>query len=273
MKTLDFVKMQALGNDFIILDARNKALDVNQDLIQRLTHRRFGIGGDMVIVLKSSDKADLFMQIYNADGSEVEACGNATRCVADIAMKTAQRDQATIETLAGILECSRFDEKTVTVDMGEAKTGWQQIPLAYDRDTLNLRIDAGPFSNPVGVNMGNPHAVFFTSDVDKQRIDAYGPVLETHPLFPERANIEFAEVLDRTNVRMRVWERGVGITMACGSGACATAVAAIRRGLTDRKVTVMMDGGPLDIEWRESDKHVLMTGDYHYVFEGQYNVC
>lgn len=269
MKTLDFLKMQALGNDFIVLDGRKSSLDLDLADIKRITDRRFGIGCDQLIILENSQKSDVFMRIYNPDGSEAGACGNATRCVADIVLKETEKDQISIETISGMLKSSRAGNN-VTVDMGEAKLGWADIPLAYDRDTLNLEIAAGPFSNPVGVGMGNPHAVFFVSDVEKQRIDAYGPALETHPLFPERANIEFAEVLDRQTIRMRVWERGSGITKACGSGACATAVAAIRRNLTDRKVSIIMDGGSLDIEWREIDSHVLMTGDYNYIFEGQY---
>lgn len=269
MSALNFLKMQALGNDFIVLDSRKSPLNLDDTIIKRITNRRFGIGCDQLIILENSDKADIFMRIYNIDGSEAGACGNATRCVADIVLKESGKEKIVIETISGLLESSRAGDK-VTVDMGEAKLGWQDIPLAYDRDTLNLEIAAGPFSNPVGVGMGNPHAVFFVKDVEKQRIDHYGSALETHPLFPERANIEFAEILDRQTIRMRVWERGAGITQACGSGACATAVAAIRRDLTDRKVTIIMDGGPLDIEWRESDGHVLMTGDYNYVFKGQY---
>lgn len=270
MKTLDFLKMQALGNDFIVLDGRKALLNLNPELIKQMANRRFGIGCDQFIVIEASTKADAFMRIYNPDGSEAGACGNATRCIADIILKEANKDRIVLETISGLLECVRVDDKTITVDMGEAKLGWEQIPLAFERDTLNLRIEVGPFSNPVAVNMGNPHAVFFTTDIEKQRIENYGPQLEKHPLFPERANIEFAEIMDRLTVRMRVWERGAGITMACGSGACATAVAAIRRGLTERKLTIIMDGGPLGIEWREADGHVLMTGGYEYVFSGQY---
>ncbi len=270
MKTLNFVKMQGLGNDFVVLDRREGDTQVSTGLIKNITDRRFGIGCDQLIVIEKSGKADVFMRIYNPDGSEAGACGNATRCVADIAMKDLEKDLIGIETISGVLQCSRVDEKTITVDMGEARLGWKEIPLAQEMDTLHLRISAGPFSDPVGVNVGNPHAVFFVSKVEKQRIENFGESLETHALFPERANIEFVEVIDRQTVRMRVWERGAGITNACGSGACASAVAAIRRGLTDRKVKVIMDGGPLEIEWRESDGHVLMTGGYEYVFEGQY---
>ena len=270
MKTLDFLKMQALGNDFVVLDERKTPLNLNPELIKRMANRRFGIGCDQLIVIEASSKADAFMRIYNPDGSESGACGNATRCIADIILKETGKHSIVLETIAGLLECVRIDDKTITVDMGEARLGWEQIPLAHERDTLHLKIAAGPFSDPVAVNMGNPHAVFFVSEVEKQKIENFGPQLETHPLFPERANIEFVEVLDRSKVRMRVWERGAGITLACGSGACATGVAAIRRGLTDRKVTVIMDGGPLGIEWREADGHVLMTGGYEYVFSGQY---
>lgn len=271
MKTLNFIKMQALGNDFVVLDARNGPLALTPDIIRNMANRRFGIGCDQLIVIEPSSKADAFMRIYNSDASESGACGNATRCIADIVLKDSGKDKITLETISGLLECVRANDKNITVDMGEARLKWDQIPLLQESDTLHLMIAAGPFSDPVGVNMGNPHAVFFTTDVEKQKIENYGPDLETHPLFPERANIEFAEVLDRLTIRMRVWERGAGVTLACGSGACATAVAAIRRGLTERKVTIVMDGGPLDIEWRESDGHVLMTGGYEYVFAGSFN--
>ncbi|PZP57158.1 MAG: diaminopimelate epimerase [Micavibrio aeruginosavorus] len=267
---ISFLKMQSLGNDFVVLDARKNDLGLNQAIIKNISDRRFGIGCDQLIVIEASSKANAFMRIYNPDGSEAGACGNATRCIADIILKEKDNKKIVLETISGLLKCIRVDDKTITVDMGEAKLGWDQIPLAHERDTLHLKISAGPFSDPVAVNMGNPHAVFFISDVEKQKIENFGPQLETHPLFPERANIEFVEVIDRSKVRMRVWERGAGITLACGSGACATAVAAIRRGLTKRKVNVIMDGGPLDIEWRESDGHVLMTGGFEYVFSGKY---
>lgn len=269
MKTLEFTKMQGLGNDFIVIDLRKTPIELTPERVSRMADRRFGIGGDMVIAIDKSERGDAFMRSINADGSEIEACGNATRCIADVIMQETGKDKIVLETKAGLLACERAGKGKITADMGMAKTQWDQIPIAYERDTLNLRIEAGPFSNPVGVNMGNPHAVFFTNDVEKQKIENYGPQLETHPLFPQRANIEFAEVRDRQTIRMRVWERGVGITNACGSGACATAVAAIRRGLTDRKVTVIMDGGPLEIEWLENG-HVLMTGAYEYVYQGQY---
>ena len=270
MKALDFLKMQALGNDFVILDARVGDLGLDAALIGRITDRRFGIGCDQLIVLETSDKTDVFMRIYNADGSAAGACGNATRCVADIILTEKNAQEIGIETISGILKATRHDAENITIDMGPPKLEWNQIPLAEKCDTLNVPVAVGSFAGPVAVNMGNPHAVFFVTDVEKQPVDISGRLLENHPIFPERANIEFVEVKTRDEVRMRVWERGAGITLACGSGACAAAVAAIRRDLTNRKVKIVMDGGPLFIEWRESDGHVLMTGCYNYVFKGQY---
>ena len=270
MNTVNFTKMQALGNDFIVIDARDNGFSMTPAQIRRICDRRLGIGCDQLIVLEHSPEADIFMRIYNADGSQSGACGNATRCVADIALRESGKDRIGIETVSGLLECLRADARMVTVDMGAPRLNWDEIPLASTTDTIHLDIGAGPFAGPVAVNMGNPHAVFFVADIENQPVTAYGSTLENHEIFPERANIEFAEVLDASNIRMRVWERGAGVTLACGSGACATAVAAIRRGLTDRKVKIHMDGGPLDIEWRETDGHVLMTGGFDYVFKGQY---
>jgi len=270
MKTINFLKMQALGNDFVILDGRNADLGLNNARIRNLTDRRLGVGCDQLIVLESSKNADIFMRIYNADGTQAGACGNATRCVADIILKENNANDISIETISGILGATRVDAKTITIDMGPPKLEWKQIPLASSCDTLHVPLSVGNFSDPVAVNMGNPHAVFFVTDVEKQPVDISGRLMEKHPIFPERANIEFAEVRSRDEIRMRVWERGAGITQACGSGACATAVAAIRRDLTNRKVKIVMDGGPLEIEWRETDGHVLMTGGYEYVFIGQY---
>ncbi len=270
MKTLNFSKMQALGNDFVVLDGRHTGLGLTPAIIREIADRRFGVGCDQLIVIEISRKADVFMRIYNPDGTESGACGNATRCVADIVMRELLKDNMTIETVSGILHCSRADKTSITVDMGAARLEWSEIPLARECDTLHLDITAGPFSDPVAVSMGNPHAVFFTTDVESHRIEDFGPGLEHNPLFPARANIEFVEIINRGEVRMRVWERGAGVTLACGSGACATAVAAIRRDLTDRKVNVVMDGGALAVEWREADGHVLMTGGYEYVFAGQY---
>ncbi len=268
MKTHEFIKMHGLGNDFVILDTRAQVIENKGELSKKLGNRHFGVGCDQIIFIESTDKATAFMRIYNPDGSESGACGNATRCVADILLKESGKDDCVIETKAWLLKCIRADGDQITVDMGEPKLDWAQIPLSYECNTINLPIGGGGVSHPAAVNMGNPHCVFFVEDLNQIDVSKIGTGFEYHSIFPERSNIEFVEVVNREHVKMRVWERGAGITLACGSGACATAVAAVRRGLTGRRVTVSMDGGDLTLEWRESDNHVYMTGPVAYVFKG-----
>jgi diaminopimelate epimerase len=215
-------------------------------------------------------RADVFMRIRNADGGEVEACGNGTRCVARLIMEETGGREVTVETQAGLLRAKNAEGKGVTVDMGEARLGWREIPLGREMDTLHLDLALGPLEDPVGVNMGNPHAVFFVADAEAADLAALGPRLEHDPLFPERANIGVVQVRGPDELRVRVWERGVGITRACGTGACAAAVAAARRGLTGRSVTVWLDGGPLELCWRD-DGHVIMTGPATAAFRGVLN--
>lgn len=268
MKTLEFIKMHGLGNDFVILDARLQPIENKEELSKKLGDRRFGVGCDQIIMLEPSRQADVYMRILNQDGSESGACGNATRCVADIILKESGHTTCMIQTKAGLLKCHRTTDTLITVDMGEPRLDWNQIPLSQECDTLNLPVGGSGVSHPVAVNMGNPHCVFFVDDIDMIDVATIGRKFEHDPVFPERSNIEFVEVLDKNHVRMRVWERGSGITLACGSGACATAVAAIRRGLTNRTITVSMDGGDLQLEWRQSDNRVYMTGPVSYVFKG-----
>jgi diaminopimelate epimerase len=208
------------------------------------------------------------MRIRNADGGEVEACGNASRCVADLVMRETGRDNIVIETVAGLLDAQRASGGRIAVDMGVARLDWRDIPLAEPQDTARLALSLGPLKDPVAVSMGNPHAVFFVDDAEGVDLKSLGPVLEHHKLFPERANIGVAQVIDRGRIRLRVWERGTGITLACGTGACAALVAAARRGLTDRKAIVVVDGGELEIEWL-NDGHVLMTGPVAVSFTGE----
>lgn len=268
MKNIEFIKMNGLGNDFVIIDARVQDIENKQKFSIMLGNRHFGVGCDQIIFIEPSARATAFMRIYNPDGSESEMCGNATRCMADILLKELNSDECVIETKAGLLKCVRSDEYHITVDMGEPRLEWHQIPLSKECDTYSLPLGGNGVSNPVGVSMGNPHCVFFVDDLDRIDVAKIGSGFEYNSLFPERANIEFVEVLNKGHVRMRVWERGAGITLACGSGSCATAVAAIRRGLTSRKIIVEMDGGPLVLEWKESDNHVYMTGPVTYVFKG-----
>lgn len=268
---MKFLKMHGLGNDFVILDHRNDVPALAKNQIQLLADRHFGVGCDQVIVMEPSEKADLFMRIYNPDASEAEACGNATRCVAHLYMNETGADSCTVETVAALLPCTMKDDGLVQVDMGQPQLDWHDIGLAEEVDTLHLPIATDEVSDPVAVGVGNPHCVFFIENVVGVDLRAIGPALETHRLYPARTNVEFVEVQDG-KLRTRVWERGAGITLACGSGACAAAVAAMRRELCPREVEVVMDGGTLTLEWREEDDHILMTGPVAYVFEGELRV-
>jgi diaminopimelate epimerase len=258
--------MHGLGNDFVVIDNRQHHFALTSDGARRLAHRHTGIGCDQVIEIEEPGdraEADIFMRIWNADGSEVDACGNATRCVASLLMAEGARQSLTIATGAGLLAAEAKADGLVAVDMGKPRLDWRDVPLSQAgsqaEDTLHLDLSEGPLSDPVAVSMGNPHCVFFVADAEAIDIERHGPLLEHHPLFPERANIGVAQVIDRGTIRLRVWERGAGLTLACGTGACAAAVAAARRGLTGRSVEMRLDGGILNIDWREND-HVTMTG-------------
>ena len=266
-----FVKMHGLGNDFVVFDARNDAVNLAATQARAVADRHFGVGCDTVVVIRPGDaQADASVLFYNADGSESESCYNATRCVARLLLDERGPARVTLSTKGGLLVCSDAGNGAVTVDVGAPRLDWQQIPLARETDTRNFLIGMGGSSVPASAaSMGNPHCVLFVPDAMAAPITMLGPKIEHLPLFPNRTNVEFAQILDPGKIRMRVWERGVGVTLACGTGACATAVSAIRRGLTDRKVEVILDGGSLMIEWRESDGHVLMTGPTAEPFRGR----
>jgi diaminopimelate epimerase len=268
--TVPFLKMHGLGNDFVVLDARAHKLDLPADRISAIADRRLGVGCDQLIVLEppTDREADVFMRIYNPDGGEAGACGNATRCVASMLMKERNTDQVTVQTISGLLESQKADDGKIAVDMGPALLDWRDIPVAGACDTNHLPVGAGPLQDPVGTSMGNPHATFFVDDLSKVPLAELGPKLERDPFFPERANIGVAEVLTRDRLKLRVWERGAGLTLACGSGACAAVVAASRRGLVDRKAEVVLQHGTLGIEWLR-DGHVLMTGGIALAFKGE----
>jgi len=271
--TKTFIKMHGLGNDFVIFDGRAQKFQIPLKRIRELADRRTGIGFDQMVIIDSakSSETDAFMRIYNADGSEVGACGNATRCIAKLLIKELKKSVVILETKAAILK-AQMTGNDVSVDMGKAHLGWKEIPLSHEENTLSLPVFAEGLKNPVAVNVGNPHAVFFVKNADNIELEAVGSEIEHNPLFPERINVEIAEVISPSKIRMRVWERGTGITPACGTGACATAVAGVRRGLTERKVTIILDGGILNIEWCESDGHILMTGDAIEVYCGEVEV-
>jgi diaminopimelate epimerase len=266
----DFVKMHGLGNDFVVFDARTVPLALTPDQARFIADRHLGIGCDQIITILPSHKADAFMRIQNADGSEVGACGNATRCVASLLMAEAGTLRVSIETEAGLLRCEleAVQEELVSVDMGAPRLDWRDIPLSREADTLSVDFVAGPLNGPCCVNVGNPHAVFFVDDAEAIDLAQWGPRIETDPLFPERVNVSVAQVLPDDEIRLRVWERGAGITQACGTAACATAVAAMRRGLTGRDVIVRLDGGPLEITWGDDDR-IIMRGPVATSFSGQ----
>jgi diaminopimelate epimerase len=272
---IEFVKMHGLGNDFVVIDARRQPLDLSPGETRLIADRRYGVGCDQLIVLGPSQRGDAFMRIYNPDSSEVNACGNATRCIGQRLLEETGRESVTIETGAGLLSVSA-SAAGVTVDMGPARLEAAQIPLSVsvaDTGAVPLgtaALAAGLPPTFSAVNMGNPHAIFFVSDVDAHQLERIGPLLETDPIFPERANISLVAVTGKDHLTQRVWERGAGLTLACGSGACAAAVAAHRAGLTGRKVTVTLPGGDLVIEWRE-DGHVLMTGGVARAFSGVFD--
>jgi len=269
-----FRKMHGLGNDFVVLDARSRPLDLTVARRRAIADRRLGVGCDQLIVLEppTDRQADVFMRIYNPDGGEAGACGNATRCVAHVLMGERQADAIVVQTVSGLLESEKTGTGAnglpiVSVDMGPAQLDWRDIPVKEACDTLHLPVALGPVSDPVGTSMGNPHATFFVADLAAVSVTELGPLLETHALFPERANIGFAQIVGENRVRLKVWERGAGQTLACGSGACAALVAAARRSLTGRRAEVILDGGTLDIEWLR-DGHVVMTGGVAQSFAG-----
>jgi diaminopimelate epimerase len=269
MTAVPFLKMHGLGNDFVVLDARRQKLTLSEQQRRRLADRHLGVGFDQMVTLENpvTPGADVFMRLHNADGSEARACGNATRCIAARIMGEKANSQVVIETVAGLLAAEALPNGHIAVDMGPARLDWQDIPVAAACDTLHMPVTLGPVADPVGVNVGSSHAVFFVPDVAAIDLPLLGPQLENHPFFPKRANIEFVQILSPDRMRMRVWERGAGITLACGSGACATLVAAARRGLTGRKGEVIVDGGTLTIEWLENG-HVRMTGPWTLSYEG-----
>ena len=266
-----FVKMHGLGNDFVVLDGRDTALGITAARAKAIADRHLGVGCDtVVVILPGGAQADASVLFYNADGSESESCYNATRCVARLLLDERGLARVKLSTKGGLLIASEAGKNQVTVDVGPPRLDWRDIPLAHNVDTAEFPLDiGGTVLAASAVSMGNPHCVLFVPDASAAPLTQLGPQIETLPRFPERTNVEFAQILDRDHIRMRVWERGVGVTLACGTGACATAVAAVRRGLTGRKVELILDGGSLHIDWREEDNHVVMTGPAVTVFRGR----
>jgi diaminopimelate epimerase len=267
-----FLKMNGLGNDFVVVEARSQPFQPSPEEVRAIADRASGIGCDQLIAIEPAPDADARVRFWNADGEEVSACGNGARCVGWLLMQAAGKDEAVFETRAGRLAATRAGERLVSVDMGEPRLSWEEIPLAEPLDTeaLGRVLYEHPTlrAAPACVSMGNPHVVFFVDDISAAPVRQAGPAVERHPLFPERVNVGFAQVLGRDRIRLRVWERGAGLTKACGTGACAALVAAARRGLVDRAATLALDGGELFVEWR-SDGHVIMTGPAAVDFAGE----
>lgn len=272
--SIGFAKMNGLGNDFVVVDARARKVAFSAEAARRIGDRHRGVGCDQILSIEAANGAgDAVMRIWNPDGSMAEACGNGARCVAQLLIAETKKPAVTLSTAGGLIHCRREADGRITIDMGEPKLDWQEIPLAERMDTRTLDIKVGPIDAPVlfgpsAVSMGNPHCIFFVENADAHDLAKIGPMLEYHPLFPERANISLAQLRSKSEMRLKVWERGAGLTLACGSAACAATVAAARRRLTDRRVKVWLDGGALDIEWRD-DNHVMMTGPTELNFTGE----
>jgi diaminopimelate epimerase len=273
-----FVKMNGIGNEIVIVDMRNDAGRITAD-DARAVAQPAGAPFDQLMALypPRTPGTDAFIRIYNNDGSEAGACGNGMRCVASLVARQNGKAALTFETPAGLLNCALNADGTFTVDMGKPRFAWNEIPLAEEfRDTRAIELQIGPIDKPIlhspsVVSMGNPHAVFWVDDVDVYDLHRFGPLLENHPMFPERANITLAHIVSREHIVIRTWERGAGLTRACGSAACAAAVAAARLKRTDRRVSITLPGGDLAIEWRERDDHVLMTGPAEFEFAGTFD--
>jgi diaminopimelate epimerase len=269
-----FLKMHGLGNDFVVFDARNRPLPLSAAQARSIADRKLGVGCDQVIVIeKSANGADAAMRILNADGGEVESCGNAARCVARLLMDENGRRSISLETQGGPLVCTDKNG-IVTVDMGTPRFGWQEIPLVEMRNTGCFALEISKFDfaalkDAAAVNVGNPHCVLFVTDAETAPVETVGPKVERHPLFPARTNVEFVQMLSTQKLRMRVWERGTGITRACGTGACAAMATARRRGLCAESAEVLLDGGPLTIQWAGEDSHIFMSGPTALAYRGE----
>ncbi len=272
--TFHFRKMNGLGNDFVVLDARKGALAITEEKARAIANRKTGIGCDQLIVMEASGIADIRMRIWNAEGGEVPSCGNASRCIADLMFDELAAASATIETKGGFLTAVKAGEHLVTIDQGLPKFGWRDIPLSEDfPDTRHIELQLGPIDTPLihspsVVNVGNPHCIFWVNDLDVVDLSRVGPMLENHPLFPERANISLAKVVARDHVLLKVWERGAGLTQACGTAACATMAAGHRIKIIEAKCRITLPGGDLFMSVDENNGHIIMTGPAALDFEG-----
>ena len=261
---LPFMKMHGLGNDFVVIDAREGEVALSKKIISGIADRHFGVGFDQLAVI-SKGEFDAHLRFYNADGSESLACGNATRCIARYLMDEASKESLMLTTMHGQIPAVDLGDGVTSVNMGKPELEWNKVPLSENIPTLELPIEG----SPTATGMGNPHCTFFVEDPEKINLEEMGPKFENHPLFPERTNVQFASIIAQDQIRMRVWERGAGVTLASGSSSCATAVAANRKGLTEKKVQIELDGGILSVDWREDG--VWMTGPTMQVFTGSFS--
>jgi diaminopimelate epimerase len=270
-----FLKMNGLGNDFVVVDARFNAFRVTEAQARAIADRTSGIGCDQLIVMEKSSSADVTMRIWNAEGGEVESCGNASRCIADLVMSETGKDTATIITKGGFLSAKKAGDKLITIDQGAPRFGWKDIPLSENfADTRHIELQIGPIDkpsihSPSVVNVGNPHCIFWVDDLDVVDLGKVGPMIENHPLFPERTNVELAKVVARDHIILKVWERGAGLTRACGTAACATMAAGYRIKVIDAKCRITLPGGDLFMAINEDNGHILMTGPVSYDGEGE----
>jgi diaminopimelate epimerase len=266
--------MNGLGNDFVVVDARFNAFRVTEAQARAIADRKSGIGCDQLIVMEKSSSADVNMRIWNAEGGEVESCGNASRCIADLVMSETGKDTATIITKGGFLSAKKAGDKLITIDQGSPRFGWKDIPLSENfADTRHIELQIGPIDkpsihSPSVVSVGNPHCIFWVDDLDVVDLGKVGPMIENHPLFPERTNVELAKVVARDHIILKVWERGAGLTKACGTAACATMAAGYRIKLIDAKCRITLPGGDLFMAIHEDNGHILMTGPVSYDGEG-----
>ena len=262
-----FIKMHGLGNDFVVLDSTKNQYNINKASIQLIANRKFGVGCDQVIEMKHSDKEDIYMKIYNADGTEAEACGNAARCIAGLLFASSPKKAVSIETITGVLKAESEENGLIKVDMGKPKFFWKDIPLSMNISEINF--EELTLKNGLAINIGNPHIVFFVKDLDAVDINRIGPLIENNSLFPEKVNVEICQLENRKKIKVLVWERGAGNTLACGSGACAALVAAYKNSLSEPQAEIVLDGGSLNITWNiGSDEHVIMSGPIAVSFLG-----
>ena len=272
MQKINFIKMHGLGNDFVIIDKRNKNIKITKELISKLSDRKSGAGCDQLITINSNNEKNIeaSIDIFNPTGDKAEACGNGTRCVAKLLFSEFNKSEINIRSDAGILNAKKINNENISVNLGKVSTDWKTIPLSHNIDTLNIPIRIDGFENGIAVNVGNPHVVFFGNDLDLVDLNSLGPKIENHALFPKKTNVEIVEIINRKKIRMRVWERGAGITLACGSGACASAYAGVLKNLLDNYVEVIVTRGSLFIEI--DNNQAIMTGPAEISFHGNIEI-